>query len=340
MKMYYNNQNVTSKPLVSVCVFTYNHEGYIGQALEGILMQRTSFPYEIIVHDDASTDNTPKIIENYLSIAPTIIRPVFQKENKYSISRFNFQYEYVYPKALGKYIAICDGDDYWIDPLKLQMQIDFLESHPEYGLIHTKAAMYSEPKKTFVGVAGFEFNDFQELLTECSVAHSSVCFRRDLFEKYIHHIQPVIRSKWTTDDFPIWLWFILHSKIKLLPDITTVYRQLGESLSTIKDDSKRLLFAEGVYEIVDFYLREFPLTLNENKIRARYYSEMVKIYFLTCKWYGIRDSIKIFYRAKDWLNLLWIGMTLPFCYSNFVVKGSYRVRAIVFNLFNIYPIRS
>ena len=138
------------KPLVSICVFTYNHEKYISQTLDGIIMQRTSFLYEIIIHDDASTDNTKSIIEKYRSDFPDIIKPIFQKENKYLISKFNFQYEYVYPKAKGKYIAICDGDDYWIDPTKLQKQVEFLDLHPEYGLIHTKAAKYYEKKQIFI----------------------------------------------------------------------------------------------------------------------------------------------------------------------------------------------
>lgn len=327
-------------PLVSICCLAYNQEKYIRQTLESLLMQRTSFSYEIIVHDDASTDNTRKIIEEYASNFPHTIKPVFQKENKYSKSGFNFQYKYVFPKAIGKYIAICDGDDYWIDPLKLQKQVDFLESHPDYGLVHTKAAKYYEASETFAGTAGHNFDDFEGLLTECSVAHSSTCFRNDLMIEYIENIKPQERTTWTTDDFPLWLWIIQHSKFKLLDEVTTIYRQQIGSLSHIKNDSKRLDFNEGVYDIVDFYLSKYATPeIKKEKIRARYYSDMINLYFLNQQWCGVRESVRIFYKAEDWLNLLWIAITLPFSFSEFMIKGSYRVRSVLFNFFNIYPVR-
>jgi len=124
-------------PLVSVCVITYNHEKYIRQCLDGILMQKVNFPYEVLIHDDASPDATADIIREYEAKYPDIIKPIYQTENQYSkvgmgaISRFNDE------RARGKYIAQCEGDDYWTDPGKLQMQVDFLETHPEYvGTAH------------------------------------------------------------------------------------------------------------------------------------------------------------------------------------------------------------
>lgn len=124
-------------PLVSVWVITYNHEKYIRQCLDGIFMQKVDFPYEILTHDDASPDGTADIIREYEAKYPGIIRPIYQTENQYSkvgfsaISRFNSE------RTRGKYIALCEGDDYWTDPGKLQMQVDFLEAHPEYvGTAH------------------------------------------------------------------------------------------------------------------------------------------------------------------------------------------------------------
>lgn len=119
-------------PLVSICCITYNHENYIKDAIESFLMQKTSFPYEIIIHDDASTDGTPAIIKNYAEKNPNII-PVFQKENQYS-KNVNIFPNFVFPLVKGKYIAICEGDDYWTDQLKLQKQIEYMEKHPECTL--------------------------------------------------------------------------------------------------------------------------------------------------------------------------------------------------------------
>jgi glycosyltransferase involved in cell wall biosynthesis len=110
------------EPLLSVAVVAYNHENYISQALDGILMQETDFPFEIVVHDDCSTDSTVNILEEYAKKYPNIIKLILQKENQYSQGRLIETI--LFPKLLGKYIAICEGDDYWIDPHKLQIQLD------------------------------------------------------------------------------------------------------------------------------------------------------------------------------------------------------------------------
>lgn len=121
------------KPLVSINCITYNHEAYIRECLNGLLMQRTTFPFEVLVHDDASTDNTQAIILEYKEKYPTIIKPYFQKENQYSKGKGFIGLKINFERAKGKYIAICEGDDYWTDPLKLQKQVDFLESNPNFG---------------------------------------------------------------------------------------------------------------------------------------------------------------------------------------------------------------
>ena len=120
-------------PLVSICCITYNHEKFIEECLEGFLMQETTFPVEILIHDDASTDRTADIIREYAARYPQLFRPIYQTENQYSQGKkpnvmFNF------PRAKGKYIALCEGDDYWTYALKLQTQVDFLEAHPNYVL--------------------------------------------------------------------------------------------------------------------------------------------------------------------------------------------------------------
>lgn len=116
--------------VVSVVCITYNHEQYIREAIESFLMQETSFPFEIIIHDDASTDNTPDIIKEYHSRYPDIIRPIFQKENQFSQGGFKPSF-YAVAHSDSKYIALCEGDDYWVSKNKLQIQIEAMEIHPE-----------------------------------------------------------------------------------------------------------------------------------------------------------------------------------------------------------------
>lgn len=118
------------QPLVSICCITYNHEHYIKEAFDGFIMQKTNFPVEIVISDDCSKDNTREIIAEYKAKYPDLIRDVSPDKNLGSSANFI----YVQQCAQGKYIAICEGDDYWTDPYKLQKQVDFLEAHSEYSV--------------------------------------------------------------------------------------------------------------------------------------------------------------------------------------------------------------
>ena len=119
-------------PLVSIRCTVYNHEPFLRQCLDGFVMQQTSFPFEAIVHDDASTDGSAAIIREYAEKYPHIIKPIYETENQYSKhdgSLVRIMDAAIHPSA--KYIATCEGDDYWTDPNKLQLQVDALESHPD-----------------------------------------------------------------------------------------------------------------------------------------------------------------------------------------------------------------
>lgn len=126
------SKDVDNNPIVvSISCITYNHAPFIRQCLDGFLMQQTNFAFEVLIHDDASTDGTTEIIKEYEARYPDVIKPIYEEENQWVKGRrgsavFNF------PRARGKYIALCEGDDYWTDPLKLQKQVDFLEKNPDY----------------------------------------------------------------------------------------------------------------------------------------------------------------------------------------------------------------
>jgi hypothetical protein len=116
------------EPLVSVVCITFNHAAFVRRALDGFVAQRTNFPFEVIVHDDASSDATAAIVREYAERHPEVIVPVLQTENQYSQGRK--PWTICFPMARGKYIALCEGDDHWIDPLKLQKQVDAMEADP------------------------------------------------------------------------------------------------------------------------------------------------------------------------------------------------------------------
>lgn len=130
-------------PLVSIICDTYNHQSFIGQCIDGFLSQKADFPFEILIHDDASTDGTTEIIREYEKKFPEIIKAIYQDLNQYSRGdkiwiRFQF------PRAMGKYIALCEGDDYWTDPLKLQKQVSLMESNKNLSACITNAEIINE----------------------------------------------------------------------------------------------------------------------------------------------------------------------------------------------------
>ena len=136
------------EPLVSVCCLAYNQEAFIAQTLEGMLMQKTDFPFEILIHDDASTDGTARIIADYAGRYPEIIRPLYETENQYS--RYaaegftNISAIFNFPRARGRYLAMCEGDDYWNDETKLARQAAYMEAHPDCTLCFHSAHMLLE----------------------------------------------------------------------------------------------------------------------------------------------------------------------------------------------------
>lgn len=132
------------KPLVSICVLAYNHERYIRQALDSFLGQKTDFPVEIVIHDDASPDKTADIIREYARRYPEQIKPLFQTENQYSKGIANISGTFNFPRASGKYIAFCEGDDYWPDPEKLKKQAAYMEAHSECRLYIHGARVVAE----------------------------------------------------------------------------------------------------------------------------------------------------------------------------------------------------
>lgn len=131
-------------PLVSICCITYNHAPFIRKCLDGFLMQKVDFPIEILIHDDCSTDGTTEIIKEYAAEYPDLIFPLYETINQYSQGKANVIDFYNYKRAKGKYIAYCEGDDYWTDQLKLQKQIDFMELNQDYSVCFhkTKTVFY------------------------------------------------------------------------------------------------------------------------------------------------------------------------------------------------------
>ncbi|MEQ9287564.1 MAG: glycosyltransferase [Cyclobacteriaceae bacterium] len=188
--------------MVSVLTAAYNHEKFIEQALKGFLMQRTNFRVELIVNDDASTDGTAEVIKRYEHQYPNLFVTFYQEENQYSKGKKPFS-TFLYPAAKGKYVAICEGDDYWLDESKLQKQVDYLEQHKEAVLCFHKAKVIDEAGKEIHG-------------KELSRKSNKVRYQtEDLFKSWFIPTASVVFRNRILKTFPQWFLTIKNGDISL-----------------------------------------------------------------------------------------------------------------------------
>lgn len=214
------------KPLVSICCLAYNHEAYIRQCLDGFMMQKTTFPIEILIHDDASTDNTADIIREYEKKYPTIIKPIYQVENQYS-KGVRVGVVYNLSRVRGKYVALCEGDDYWIDPLKLQKQVDFMESHPECSMCFHRCRELMDGVDVPIVFRHLKEGYYtgKDILETWTVPTASV-----FFHNYGSYLQQQCKGIIHGDIF-LFLLLAERGKLYCLPDVMSVYRRNPKSIT-------------------------------------------------------------------------------------------------------------
>ena len=212
---------------VSIICNTYNHKQYIRDALDGFIMQHTNFAYEILIHDDASSDGTADIIREYEQKYPDLIKPIYQKENQYS-KGIKISTTFQYPRAKGKYIALCEGDDYWLDPYKLQKQYDALEANSDVDICAHSAFVIKRGKKYKI-----KRSNFDRIIPINSVigggggfvATSSLMFRKSL-----NDCIPAFR-KFMSLDYTMQIHGALRGGMLYLHDFMSVYRLESSSIS-------------------------------------------------------------------------------------------------------------
>ena len=211
--------NGDSRPLmVTIQCLTYNHEPYIRQCLDGFVMQKTNFRFEAIVHDDASTDGTADIIREYAEKYPDIIKPIIETENQYSkhdgsLDRIMDEHTH------GKYVAFCEGDDYWIDPLKLQKQVDFLESNLDYGLVYTNACKNIDGITNINETLSTGHCDFISLLKDNDITTLTVLYRNGIKKGYSKEVPLEMMPM---GDYQLWLYIATKTKVAYIDEITSV----------------------------------------------------------------------------------------------------------------------
>ena len=228
--------------LLSVCVFAYNHEAYIAQAIDSVLSQRTNFDFEILVGEDGSSDTTCDILERYKQNNPDKIRVLYQEQSKKiyingnPTGRFNFIN--TLQNCKGKYIALLDGDDYWTDSLKLQKQVDYMEYRQDVSLcFHSVKRIRESGEEEVRPLLGNKIREYkiEELLRYNCIPTGSVVFR-NLYAWSL----PKSYYSVPMGDWPLWTVFATKGKLMFMPDCMGVYRYHGGGIWTNSQELYRL----------------------------------------------------------------------------------------------------
>jgi glycosyltransferase involved in cell wall biosynthesis len=244
-----------NKQLVNIICLAFNQAPYIRKCLEGFVMQKTNFKFKAIIHDDASTDDTAEIIKEFADKYVGIIDPIIETENQYSKIGFSSIINGLISKSSSKYIAFCEGDDYWIDPYKLQKQVDYLESHSGCGLIYTQVFQLDQDTQS-MRIGWARQSDFNDAITgDNPISTPTVCFRKSLYNAFRKDV--VQDPNWKMADFPLWLYLAYHSEIKYLEDVTGVYRILLHSASHSTDLSKLVEFSLSGYQVRKYFVSKY-----------------------------------------------------------------------------------
>lgn len=226
-----NNWNTDIRnPLVSIICIAYMHEKFIEDALRGFLRQKTEFPFEILIHDDASTDKTADVIREYTSRYPNIIRPILQVENQLSkgISPENILEE----KARGQYLAYCEGDDYWSDQSKLQKQVDFMNSHSECTICGHRVKVYNHELSRYKGVSSScrrGTSTLEEYLVtdKPCLPTLSIMYSRNMINTRSNHMFKQV----SYSDYLFKILCAKQGKIGFINEIMGVYREHQNSMT-------------------------------------------------------------------------------------------------------------
>lgn len=287
-------------PLVSVVTITYNHAPYIAKCLEGVLMQQVDFPMELIIADDCSIDGTRELCEEYAAKYPERIRLITSDTNLGAVENERRAFR----AAKGKYIATCEGDDYWNDPQKLQLQVEFLEAHPDYSVcFHRYKIYYVRDNRYEDDDCAFLFENTEEKSVEISMyqfmhrwvtQYLTMVFRRDCYDSDLPDRYNLFR------DTHQMYHLLLRGKCRLFSFVGGVYNITGTGVYSDMD----ALQQEQMVLAVDKELWK----VNDDK---RWY-EMCSIV--------MQDMIDVFASSKQHRTLLLGYSWKAFCYNHLLKK--------------------
>jgi len=260
----------TTSCKVSVCCLSFNHEAYIEECLNSILSQNVDFPFEILLHDDASSDRSQEIISQYQKSYPAIIKPILQTENQRSKMGSGMNPKFNFPRATGDYIAFCECDDYWSDKNKLSKQIAFLEENEEYGGVVTDYSKLAEKNELW---------SYSVLKTNFNLRESQAIPQKNIFKvqlKKTRTVTAVIRKSIINDfsnspfiegtpgDTQLFSYLICESKLYLMLEPTSVYRVRNESVSHTSSFEKKQSFYKSYIDFMEFAETRYELSKGDH----------------------------------------------------------------------------
>jgi len=282
--------SANAEPLVTIRCTTFKQQQYIAQCIEGFLIQETSFPFEIAIHEDASPDGTANVIRQYAEKYPKIIKTLFETENQYSKNDGSFT-RIVNTMLTSKYVAMCEGDDYWTAPDKLQQQIDYLETHPECTMVVHRCETVND--RTGLSENQFpEFHEERDIPIEEIIlgggglfGTNTMVYRRELLEctkeKY-WDVSPV-------GDFPLILSAAAKGTVHYIPNTMAVYRIFANgswsstTLLGAKAFERRRAHVEGCRESLVYY-DEYTEKKHSHIIREKIDLNDFNLYWDFGKW--------------------------------------------------------
>ena len=277
-------------PLVSVCMTTYNHERYIAQAIESVLAQQTTFAVEVVVGEDCSADNTLKICREYEAQYPDRVRVVTSDSN----IGMHANYRRTIEACRGEYIAMCDGDDWFSDPQKLQIEVDEIRKTGA-DMCYTRSERRGEDGSSVIYPESRLNSSFEDMLHLNTAENCTTLARRDLILEYYAEVEPEQKG-WLTDDLPMWLWFAAKHKIVAIDRVTAVHRVLTTSVSHSRQWQKQLDFCYSLDSIMlwfderynNSHLQKFLARRRQNRTLwlLSYHGSVgkyLKLWWQTCK---------------------------------------------------------
>lgn len=241
--------------MISVIVCTYNQEKYIAQTIESILMQKCDEPFEILIGDDCSTDSTGRIVDDYQTRYPDIVRVIRPKHNVGEAHNTKALVE----NARGEILSVCDGDDFWISENLLQKQLDVFRSLPEIGMVCAKAKCYLQEKGNYEGTLGYAgAEDLMTMLRDSrDVAAPTIAFRTDLMRQCVAESEWFINNNMFYDSVMAY-WFALKSRVKYIDEEVAAYRVLPNSACHSQSLDRTYIYARRYFMVKWHFILTHP----------------------------------------------------------------------------------